>query len=1013
MRKIIVYLMMVLVCISFVSAAETLIWNMTFDTYATGTVPAHFTETDAGFTIAEFPSAANKSLWLDDGANDEWGVFGLSAFNINPTEIHLRIIFNWYQDDSDWSRNYFPLNKGTTYHLELETATDGIMQYVDSTATPQGNCPTNDLAWNSVQLDITNATFNLTVNGAQCAVCTVDCETDTNIGVSTSLHELGFRIHSLDTRIDDIFIYNMTELPVDTTAPVITFVYPNNGTYYNNYQGWINWTTNEDANCSINRTRWNINDTLTTSTDKFYFNSSSLSDGGYSVNVSCWDHLNNNGSSILTWYIDTLYPSVKSSLQNNDTIAYNNLAFQINFTDENLMQSFNITAQDYIYNLTNINLSTYSFNGSINLENYSVGEHLLNATFCDAHTKQEIGLWDYDVTWLTKKLSFDFGKKGWFSRHEITIKPKNPTHFEEVTIEKKKDRYKFSYIRKKENKGKDETFIVTGDSLSIIGNDLYTGWIVDDSLKKWIDFENDGKHKATLKRISSREIEVTTKGEHFESAGDLNCNNVSYKFYKFNYSIDFSNKNIETEIKILKLIVNITDINITSNSSLFYYNITSSTPAYSLSSTFLNYTKTLTINRTELFNETIPFNFSLSLNGNNYSFARSFDIYKMYIDTCGNQTNDTTINITFKDSQTYTVLTNASLSAVFKIWRRVSTESRNYTFNATGLSGYKICIYPNWTSYTTDFVIDYSHVGYNSNSYIKNLYTLDNQTDYLDLYLTTGTSLITINVVNEFSDGIVGYTVEAWQYVIATNSYVLISTEVTDQDGIVKMDLVTGDNQYKFLVYDSLNNLKYTSARFKLFQTSYTFAILPTTQTTLNDLLYGFDRTLTVPDDNPYNITYTWNDLTNLTTRVCLNVTNTTINSTVSLYGGCSFASSGTLSYLLNVTDGYYPIYGSIISNVDGLTYVLDTDLVHLRTSYDVYDSEGMIYSFIFIGTTSFIGVGLASVSTIGGVIAIVLLIFSSIIMFMTGFMNISLAGITALIISGIAVITVVSRENR
>ncbi|MBU1020049.1 MAG: hypothetical protein KJ847_02450, partial [Firmicutes bacterium] len=346
----------------------------------------------------------------------------------------------------------------------------------------------------------------------------------------------------------------------DTTPPVITFVYPEQNVHYNDYDGWLNFTTDENSNCSVNDTLWVKNSSISTATDYYFENTiPNLSAGNQTLNINCWDALDNNGSSILTFAIDTTPPSLISSLQNNNTIAIGTLNFQNNYSDETKLFSVNITGQEYNYYKNNINTTTYSFNGTMNLENYSVGIHYLNTTFCDSHTSTEIGVYDHSVFPITDKLTFSFDKD------EYSIQPKDWTHFGGVEVEKLKDRYTFDFQRDKGYETTEEIFIVKStNKINIVGDDKYTGWLIIDGINKWIDFETEEGHKATIKKINDYEVEVTSKGSLFESTGDLNCVNKTFEFYNFDYSVTYNATISETETTTFLLIVNKTAINITS-----------------------------------------------------------------------------------------------------------------------------------------------------------------------------------------------------------------------------------------------------------------------------------------------------------------------------------------------------------------------------------------------------------------------------------------------------------------
>lgn len=669
----------------------------------------------------------------------------------------------------------------------------------------------------------------------------------------------------------------------DKTPPTITIIYPLSSKYYNNYDGWLNFTTSKNANCTINNTNWVKDNTLTTATEKFYRNAATLSSGNYSLNITCNDNINNQDTEILTIKIDKTNPTVTSSIQNNLSIGYNSLYFEMNFSDNNYLSNFSIMAQDFTYNLSNISTQTYKYNSTINFENYTQGLHYINVSVCD------------------------------------------------------------------------------------------------------ID-------------------------------GYLNCNNYTYKFYKINYTLIFEDRVLESYINPIKVVINTTGIPITSSFNNLIFNGTKYSTSTSNSSTQLNFTTNLNLGLIGNLNDTITFYFNYSLNNYWFNSTGVQQLFRMYLEECGLVTQNDAFNITFKDLLN-DINISVDFSSIFKVWKTIPTRHRNFTFNKTDTDNYDICIYPTWASFTADYYIYYEKVGYDDNSYVQLSSTIDNETNVLSLYMTTttNTSAITINVIDQYSNGLANYVVEAYQYNVPDNDFTLVATEVTDESGVVILDLITGNTKYKFIVRNSEGVAVYTSSTFQLYQTSYSFVIQEAITTVLDGILLEFTYDLNFPKDTPplYNITLTWNDISDIIYTTCLEVKNTTINYTLTMYDTCSQSNSGTLSYFINVTQGYYIAKAYVYSSIDGNLYVIDSDSIQLRPEYEVYGSDSVIYAGIFVGTMAFLGLGVASISATGGVISIILLIFGSIMMQLMGFMNISIGTTMMFVIVAIVVIMLISKENR
>ena len=288
----------------------------------------------------------------------------------------------------------------------------------------------------------------------------------------------------------------------------ISIIYPTNLTY-NDFNGFINVSLNRNGTVLLNDSRF----PLYFNNETFYsfYNSSSLEEGQYSINVSA-----NGSSEILNFWIDLTKPGINSILENNNTYVTINKSYQINYTDNILLWGFNISIDGtQIYNISNINTQYYSYNGSINGSAYSLGIHNLTTIVWDAHTKNKL-------TQEWKKPKKTDNKKDFDG---LYIKSKDKANY--ITYEEKIDRksFCFEYI-----KNKKEMEFTLPDRLVSIDNPLYPGWFVDPVLMRWIDFSGEDE----IKKIGNKVIAITKDPKKkfcFNSVGELNSNNARYLWY--------------------------------------------------------------------------------------------------------------------------------------------------------------------------------------------------------------------------------------------------------------------------------------------------------------------------------------------------------------------------------------------------------------------------------------------------------------------------------------------------
>jgi hypothetical protein len=168
----------------------------------------------------------------------------------------------------------------------------------------------------------------------------------------------------------------------ETIPPGITIVYPTYGGVYKDYTGAINITINETGgNCSINNTNWIFNNGNTT---HFNFMYSGIPDGSYYLNISCWDRLLNNASTLTHFTTDKTSPAIDFVLPTTTAGMHAQ-----NYIDANVTASDNVLGVDYItirlYNSTEqIDYYTlYSSQAYKRFNSLDDGTYYINATSCD------------------------------------------------------------------------------------------------------------------------------------------------------------------------------------------------------------------------------------------------------------------------------------------------------------------------------------------------------------------------------------------------------------------------------------------------------------------------------------------------------------------------------------------------------------------------------------------------------------------------------------------------------
>ena len=248
-------------------------------------------------------------------------------------------------------------------------------------------------------------------------------------------------------------------------------------------------------------------------------------------------------------------------------------------------------------------------------------------------------------------------------------------------------------------------------------------------------------------------------------------------------------------------------------------------------------------------------------------------------------------------------------------------------------------------------------------------------------------------MLDEFSIEVPNVIVEAYKYNVAANNFTLISTEKTDTNGQVIMKLYVPDTEYKFLV-KQLGAIVYESDKFKLFTTSYTFRLSPTTTTT--DIALSVSK---IAHDWEYdkangNLTLVWSDLTSTGNRYYMELyrSNATADQQLSVQSSTSSASS------LNTTQnqsGYYVAFFYVNYSGDGNRYLVDTFVIDNKAAYDSLGVETLVMAFIYVGTVALVGI------TVGAEVALILTLISLLAFYWMGFINMGtgVGGIMSLVV--------------
>lgn len=554
MKKLL-YLLMFLVCASFVSAfinttdmVSYWSWDSTSDSTGRNNAVAVGSATISTWSGCK---SGGKCLNLTTDNNDFMNTTtnGFASTGnrsigcwVYPTSTVVTSDMGWYYTGGTYSSNYaaFVLGVSTTanYFLDLQTYNYGITSKLDYRNTSNN--------WN-----LWTATYNSFTKNLSIYVNATLKNTTNTTSLNTSLTFSYFGVpqwdftHDFIGYLDECFYYNSTL----NSSQISNIFNGGNGSFYPSLMNSVNFTSettqsgiyaqdwiyfrilNLTSGATSNITLWNngiLVDSWFVTSFPYQNNKSSLSDGNYTLNAT-------NTIQSYNIIIDNNAPMLSTNFVNGVSMLRNNLTGQFNFSDTNLY-SWNVSIDGVtIANATNITYSSYVYNLSYNISGLSVGQHILGVTVKDGHTGEVLKEdWNVEKSFLKNDLIFETGN------NIISIQKKDGNIFDSFTAQKEVDRYTFNFEPLQISKDNTYTFLVNVKEKGVIverENTPYKRWIITGN--NWIDFYGEGldNDNVVINQIDDYNFEVTTisKGEmsaiQFQSIGELNIYSVNYTFY--------------------------------------------------------------------------------------------------------------------------------------------------------------------------------------------------------------------------------------------------------------------------------------------------------------------------------------------------------------------------------------------------------------------------------------------------------------------------------------------------
>lgn len=684
---------------------------------------------------------------------------------------------------------------------------------------------------------------------------------------------------------------------------------------------------------------------------------------------------NNNASDILDqfyWvYLDGINPEIQDNNEINNSIFYLNYSLSTFYLDVDYSDTNLFFANATIINSTGSVMFSY-FNNSINGSspvnllqgigqstawNWSGNPFYYIKSVADDHTKKKIKPDDYHVNYLDNGFDID----------DLKVYGETITYSLVYYDENQEDRFKFK-IKFEDDAFQHSFYIEDSGSVKYLPYSNYMGHFVLTKNSRWLDLVSPDIKSVDVIQLNDSAFYVTVNlykqmdEIEVESIGDLNFVeeisqfNISDSFYF--YSVDaFTNATIQN------FTVTVTNgswtQSVNSTNGVAVINITSG--SYETNITATDY---VTNSSTVVYSEGGSLTYNLVSDKSLY-----FLIYDEKTNQLINDRNVTIDVINFENtSSTYTTDTGSKFISGF----------------ATG-----------------DYEIRYIANAYNPRTYYATVETQTTQSIRLYLLNTTDASYVAFSIEDETGNVLENATVSMTRFFVDCNCYRVVEMDKANFQGEAVFSLEKYDTRYNFIV-SYLGVVVYSStAGYKITEDSYTLPVTLLGDTTQS--YFGINRD--VFSQLSYNnatklVTFTVSDSTNLVDHFCIYVDQMNALSDIGYLRVCENCLTATTGSVTCNISTYYDqgreiiARGFIETNTTYSSYWTDVlSVVTDTTGKVVTGTVGVFLSLLIAFTVSMIGF------SIGGLqLAILGLDLGIVVSRIVGLLDLSLAGIFAII---------------
>lgn len=358
-------------------------------------------------------------------------------------------------------------------------------------------------------------------------------------------------------------------------------------------------------------------------------------------------------------------------------------------------------------------------------------------------------------------------------------------------------------------------------------------------------------------------------------------------------------------------------------------------------SAFINgttYNTSTGIITTDILSNTTSLYNIIVFDNNNY-VNRTYEDYNVSTNLEASLYPYNSVNITFKYENNLSIADNENISIEF--------ISDVYGTNFTTTNGLLNVTIP----FPSDYTLRYSAPGFLERNY---LFTLTDGTyNELILYLPLDNAdNVTISVFDSFQYPLIGATVKTLKYFIDTNSFLQVSSQETNFEGLLVERLELGSEFYKFIVELNGDTVLSTDSTYVYGD----FELVANTQESgFNPLfaLTGLYGEITV-NESARSVLYEFSDRDNLASQGCLEIYYYNVFNRVLVNDSCVSGASGSVTLIVSNVTGSYEARGYITK--DNIEYFVTMDNFEVNSSDAFSDSDSLLLSVFIIIISFFLG---------------------------------------------------------